>query len=105
MKRFFVSAAVLAALFSLAACEARVGNTDFTFPRWVILSYVAYVAAVILIAHFYLLRCSFKCPKCGTVFRPRWYEISVWLHYGSARVVKCPVCHRRGFCEKERRRP
>ena len=63
MKRFFVSAAVLTALFLLAACEARVEDTDFTFPRWVILSYVAYVAAVILIAHFYLLRCCLRGLK------------------------------------------
>ncbi len=58
--------------------------------------------AILLIAHLCFLRGRYVCPKCQTEIQPRWYELSVWLHDGNRRVVKCPHCGRRGFCARIR---
>ncbi len=60
---------------------------------WIIFS-----LCILTAAHILIIRKTYVCPTCGTKFRPKWYEISAWLHDGSLRVVKCPICHRRGFC-------
>jgi hypothetical protein len=31
------------------------------------------------------------------VFKPRFYQISFWLHNGGSRAGKCPHCGKRGF--------
>lgn len=84
-----------------SACAIRVNwfGQSAMVPWYVV---VVPVVAILLGAHLYFLSCRFICPKCATVIKPKWYEVSVWLHWGDRRVVKCPHCGRRGYCEQKR---
>ena len=99
MKKFV---ALFGIIFLLTSCEAHVGDNEFYIPWQALMLFdVVIILAALALAHIYIITRHFKCPRCGTVFRPKWYEISSWLHLGSSRLVKCPHCHYRGFCEKE----
>ncbi len=83
----------------LTSCQVEVHWFEHrTFVPW----YVVWIPVVfiLLIAHICVINREYKCPKCGTVFRPKWYAFSAWLHMDSKRVVRCPSCGFKGFCEK-----
>ena len=78
----------------LTSCEAHWENARFDVPWWIV---AIFCVVVFLIAHLIIIRKSYRCPRCNTVFHPRWYEFSSWLHHGNQRAMKCPHCHRQGF--------
>lgn len=47
----------------------------------------------------YLTHRVWKCPICGAEITPCWYELSALIHQNNRCVLKCPDCHRRGFCD------
>ncbi len=85
----------------LGGCEIRVNwFGSHAYVPW----YVVVVPALLIpvIAHICFVRQTYRCPKCGHTFRPRWYELSSWIHEDDTRVVRCPQCGRKGFCPRER---
>lgn len=80
---------------SLTSCDVHFGETHFDVYPWVI---GIPVALIFVIAHCIIIFRIYECPECKTKFRPRWYEVSSWLHDGNRRVVRCPHCQRKGFC-------
>lgn len=94
-KTVVLSALTVTLALLLTSCDARFGGVHYDVSWWVL----AIPPAVILMtAHISLVRKRYRCPVCRAEFRPQWYEISVWLHDGGNRAVKCPHCGRRGFC-------
>lgn len=81
----------------LTACNVSFGNARGEISWWVI---AAPALVILVIAHILLIRQTYQCPKCGARFSPKWYELSVCLHIGNERLVKCPCCKKRGFCKK-----
>ena len=79
----------------LTSCDIHHGNIHHDVHWWVI---AIPVVIILVIAHISFIAKRYRCPMCGTEFRPKWYEISSWLHDDNGRAVKCPHCGRRGFC-------
>ena len=85
---------VFVLLFVLTSCEVHLGDAAFEVPWWVI---AIPIVLVCLIAHLIIIHKKYRCPFCGNELRPRWYEISSWLHMGSARAMKCSHCGKKGL--------
>ncbi len=84
----------------LSSCQVNWFGSHFTVSWWAIAIPVTIFSVImILAAHIHLIRQTFRCPQCGTEFQPKWHSLSVWLHMGDDRVVKCPHCGRKGFCK------
>ena len=94
MKRGFVCL-LFALAFLLTACEARM-QVDVA---WYYV--VPILAVVVIVTQVCLLRCTFVCPRCGAEFSPRWYQLSVTVHMGSRRLLRCPHCGGRHFCPRK----
>ena len=96
LKKFAAfSAFALMPILLLTSCDTHIGNAHYDVPWWVI---AIPIVLILVIAHVCVICKRFQCPACQTEFRPKWYEISAWLHNHGERVVKCPHCGRRGFC-------
>ncbi len=91
---------LVAASLSLCACEVRVNwFGEHAYVPWYLV--VVPVLLIFVIAHVCMICRTYRCPKCGHTFRPRFYEVSSWIHDSGKRVVRCPKCGRRGFCPKD----
>ena len=83
----------------LCSCQVNWFGTTKDVPWY----YIAIPILVILVAGYVILmKSTFVCPRCHTEIQPKWYELSVCIHMGSERIVKCPKCGRRGFCPKKK---
>lgn len=100
MKRIFGIVMMILLLSAFTSCQVHWFGKSVEVPWWMIAVPVCLVLAA---AHSYLVTRKYKCPVCGEVFFPKWYEISSWVHWGDERVVKCPHCQRRGFCGRARK--
>ena len=64
--------------------------------------FVVYTAIAIpygiWITRFYFKRVSYICPKCHTVFRPRFKEAFGASHTPTTRKLNCPHCDYKGYC-------
>lgn len=85
---------ILALLFTLTSCEVHLGAAVFEVPWWLI---AIPVVLLLVIAHLIILCKNYRCPYCGQIFRPKWYEISAWIHMGNCRAMKCPHCGKKGL--------
>ena len=54
------------------------------------------VAMAIMMTHSY-----FKCSCCNMEFKGRPFQVLVSMHSPSKRLVDCPFCHNRCWCEHE----
>ncbi len=102
MKRYLRLFLPLAAVaLCLCGCEIRVNwFGKHAYVPWYVV--VVPVLLILIMAHICLVRQTYRCPKCGHTFRPKWYEFSAWIHDDDTRVVKCPKCERKGFCPRDR---
>ena len=86
----------------LTSCEVHWFGESWQVPWYVI---AIPVAVIILFGFILALRSiihhTYKCPKCGEEFQPKWYEFSAFLRDGDDRVMRCPKCGRKGFCKKK----
>ena len=93
---------VAATLLSLMLCSCKVNWFGSSYDvAWY---YVAIpVLLILVVCYIILISGTYICPECKTEFKPKWYQISVCFHVGSKRILKCPNCNRKGFCERKRR--
>ena len=52
----------------------------------------------IWISLYYVKRVDYVCPSCNHVFHPKFKETFWANHTMKTRKLKCPSCHRKGFC-------
>ena len=95
LKKMLLFTVVLTLSVFLPSCNVHFGEQHYEVHWWVI---AIPVVLIFTLAHCLVIKKKYQCPKCKAVFRPRWYEISTWVPVGEERVVKCPKCHRKGFC-------
>ncbi len=71
-------------------------------PPVITLFFIILGILICIFTYIYLVTRTYRCPSCGHTFKPKWNEISVTIHLGDERVVRCPRCGRKGFCPRER---
>ncbi len=105
MKKFFLIIILAALCLSLCSCMVEVHWFEHsTYLPWYVVWIPAIIITVIIlaVAHNIIISKTYKCPKCGQVFSPKRFEISAWMHCGTARLMRCPKCGHKGFCEIHR---
>lgn len=66
---------------------------------WIqLIGWVLFVGLNILIFIFYHKNFSFKCPKCGKVFKPSGWEMFWAIHTPTKRRLTCPNCSKTSWC-------
>ncbi len=95
--------AVLGLAGVLSSCTVRVSWFDSYFyaPWWAVAVPVTVASVIVwVVAYAWCVRKTYRCPECGADIKPGWNEFSVCIHLNGERVVRCPVCGRRGFCRR-----
>jgi RNA polymerase subunit RPABC4/transcription elongation factor Spt4 len=59
------------------------------------------IAVLFILIYITIISKTYICPKCGTEFKPKWYQIYITVHFNDTRLAKCPNCKRKGFCKKK----
>ena len=99
MKKWMVLL-LLAQTILLSSCRVNWFSESYDVPWWAV---VVPLVLIIVIAHFSIVARTYRCPECGERIRPKWYEITAWVHSERGRVMKCPKCGRMGFCSPDKR--
>ena len=100
MKKHLSIAFLAATLCSLCSCRVNwFGATYDVAWYWIAIP----IVPVFIISYVILMSTVFCCPHCNTLFRPKWYQLSVTIHMGRGRLVTCPCCKKRGFFPKVKR--
>jgi len=92
---------VTVSLYSVILCSCKAnwfGDTIYVPWYFIVLP----VLLILIVSYIILINGTYICPDCNTEFKPKWYQFSVCLHINGQRVVKCPKCGRKGFCERKR---
>ena len=103
MKKFWVAFPAMIIAFVLSSCESEVHWGKYsTYVPWYVVWIPVMIFAIVVsvIAHICIIKQQYVCPKCGKVFKPKWYDFSSWIHVGDARVLRCPECKCKSFCRK-----
>ena len=99
MKKLCISLCLLGILLSFTSCRVNWFGEAVDAP-W----YVVAIPVLLLLAAAYLIVMSrtYICPACKTEFKPKWYQLSVCVHFMGKRLAKCPHCGRKGFCDSKK---
>jgi len=98
MKKTLFFLITLLSSFLLSSCKVNWFGSQIDVPWYVVAIPVCLIA---VIGYAILMNLTFICPKCGTEFKPKWYQLSVCIHFGRERLAKCPKCGRKGFCKRK----
>ena len=85
-------------MLSLTGCTVNWFDGQCDVPWFVV---AIPVAIVFVIAHIHVMSGTYVCPECGTEFKPKWYQISAYLHFMGERLIKCPNCKKTSFCKRK----
>lgn len=100
MKKLFLALLTLLFPLALTSCQVNWFGATHDVPWY----YVAIpVLLLIAVCYAYIMTRTYICPKCKTEFKPRWYQLSVGIHFGKKRLLRCPVCRRKGFCKRKKK--
>ena len=100
MKKYLLLLVTAISVLSLTSCTVNWFGDTLDVPWYFVVIPVLFVFVVLYIA---IILATYVCPQCKTEIRPKWYDLSICFHFGNKRVVKCPKCGRKGFCEKKRK--
>lgn len=99
MKRFFALSALALSALALTSCKVNCFGNTLDVPWYFIAVPVILIFAV---SYIILMSRTYVCPECKNEFKPKWYRLSVGIHFNGKRIVTCPKCGRRGFCERKK---
>ena len=95
MKKTYVFLLLLSIAFTFSSCQVNWFGETYDAPWY----FIAVPVLLILIAGYCILMSkTYICPHCHTEFKPKWYQLSVTVHFMGKRMAKCPHCGKKGFC-------
>jgi DNA-directed RNA polymerase subunit RPC12/RpoP len=56
------------------------------------------LATAVWISTYYFKSVNYKCPECGTVFKPKFWSAFFAPHTPRTRTLTCPNCSKRSRC-------
>jgi hypothetical protein len=98
MKRLSLILSIVCLTLLLCSCKVNLITTTADVPWYVI---AIPVVIIFVAAYFILMNTTFACPDCKTEFKPKWYQLSVTVHFMGKRLAQCPNRKRKGFFKKK----
>ena len=99
MKKLIFAITLLTSTLLLSSCKVNLGGNIVDLPWYLV---AIPIVLVLVVLYIFMLSETYICPDCKTEFKPKWYQFSIFFHLNEKRVVKCPKCGRKGFCEKKK---
>ncbi len=99
MKKLLFVTTLLTSTLLLSSCKVNWFGSVIDMPWYLV---VIPIVLVLVVLYIFMLSETYICPECKTEIKPKWYQFSIFFHSGNKRVVKCPKCGRKGFCEKKK---
>lgn len=99
VKKLLLAITLLTSTILLSSCKVHWLGNAIDVP-WYLVAIPVVVLLVVL--YIFMLSDTYICPECKTEIKPKWYHFSIALHVDDKRVIKCPHCGRKGFCEKKK---
>lgn len=96
MKKACIFLCLLSVLLSFTSCQVNWFGETVDAPWYFVVIPILLIFAV---AYWIIMSKTYICPACKTEFKPKWYQLSVCVHFMGKRVAKCPKCGRTGFCD------
>ena len=94
---FFLTTSLFTVM--LCSCKANWFGTTVDVPWYFI---AVPFLLILFISYVILMNRTYICPECKAEFKPKWYQLSVGIHFCGKRIVKCPKCSKKGFCERKK---
>ena len=98
MKRAISSILLTISLLSLSGCRVNWFDRHYDVPWYFI---AIPVAIIFIVAHIIIMSGTYVCSECGTEFKPKWYQISAYIHFMGKRLLKCPNCKTKDFFKRK----
>ena len=103
MKKALLTALTLIGTLSLYSCKVNWFTTTIDVPWYLMIVYVG-IPFVIIFAVLYkaMISRTYICPHCKAEFKPKWYQLSICVHFMGKRLAKCPECKRTSYCASKK---
>ena len=95
MKKMLLCLSLLASTVCLSSCAVNWFGETLDTPWYCIALPVLLIFAI---GYAILMSKTYICPSCKTEFKAKPYQLYVTVHLNGKRIARCPVCHRKGFC-------
>ena len=99
MKKLLFAITLFTSTLLLSSCKVHWLGNAIDVPWYLV---AIPIVLLLVVLYIFMLSETYICPDCKTEIKPKWYQFSIAFQSGSKRVVKCPKCGRKGFCEKKR---
>ena len=99
MKKVLAAVILVIQAFVLTSCRVNWFGARYDVPWYFV---AVPVAIIFIVSYVVMISGTYVCPQCKTEFKPKWYQLYVVFHFNGKRVVKCPKCGRKGFCDRTR---
>ncbi|MDO4730872.1 MAG: hypothetical protein Q4B14_01915, partial [Clostridia bacterium] len=94
MRKLLIVITLIILMLSLPGCTVNWFDKHYDVEWFVI---AIPVTVIFLILHIYIMSATYICPKCGANFKPKWYQITAYLHFMGKRLVRCPICQKMNY--------
>ena len=83
----------------LTSCKVNWFGDTLDVPWYYV---VIPVVLVFVVAYALIMAQTYICPHCKTEFKPKWYQLSICVHFMGKRLAKCPECKRTSYCASKK---
>ena len=103
MKKILSLLSVLGTALALCSCKVNWFTTTIDVPWYLMIVYVG-IPFVLIFAILYkaMISKTYVCPHCKAEFKPKWYQLSICVHFMGKRLIKCPECKRTSYCASKK---
>ena len=99
MKRIMFLLVTFCTALLLCSCRVNWFTTTVDVPWYFV---AVPIVLILVVGYIILMSSTYVCPECKTEFKPKWYQLYIAFHFMGKRIAKCPMCGRKGFCERKK---
>ena len=95
-----ISMAFLMAMVIIGAYAIEAGQPGWVFPVLVGVGFAQFIVAMIFALRIEQVAGYYECAKCGHRYVPTYGSVTMAMHMGRTRYMKCPKCGKKSWQKK-----